>query len=43
VGLIIAMLATGFFNYFTKKTSDIVSKVEAAMREFLVILAAVRG
>lgn len=42
VGLIIAMLAIGFFNYFTKKTSDIVSKVEAAMREYLVILSAVR-
>jgi len=43
VGLIIAMFAVGFFNYFTKKSSDIVSKVEAAMREYLVILAAVRG
>lgn len=43
VGLIIAMFAVSFFNYFTKKSSDIVSKVEAAMREYLVILAAVRG
>lgn len=43
VGLIIAMFSVGFFNYYTKKVTDITSKVEAAMREFLVLLGAIRG
>ncbi len=43
VGLIIAMFAVAFFNYYTKKVADITGKIEAAMREYLVLLGAIRG